>query len=52
MKQNARLPENAEEGKADQTGKADSPAVDEAGAGARRMAMSEVRLAGESPGSS
>ena len=31
-------------------GKADLPAVDEAGAGAGRMAMSEVRLAGEPPG--
>ena len=46
------LSKDAEEGKADQAGEADLPAVDEAGAGARRMAMSKVRLAGKSPGPS
>jgi hypothetical protein len=44
------LCKDAEEGKADQAGEADLPAVDEASAGARRMAMSEVRVIGESPG--
>ena len=44
------LSKDTEEDKADQAGKADLPAVDEAGAGARRMAMSEVRLAREPPG--
>jgi hypothetical protein len=42
--------QNAEEDKADQTWEANLPAVDKAGPRARRMAMSEVRLAGESPG--
>jgi len=44
------LSKDAEEGKADQAGEADLPAVDEGGAEARRMAMSEVRLAGKPPG--
>jgi len=44
------LSKGAEEGEADQAWKTNLPAVDEAGAGARRMAMSEVRLAGKSPG--
>ena len=44
-----RVPEDAEEGEADQARAADLPAVDEAGAGARRLAVSEVRVIGESP---
>src|ERR1019366_6787262 len=43
---------NAEKSKSHQTGKADLPTVDEAGAGAGPMAMPEVRRARESPGSS
>ena len=42
---NWRQRENAEESKADQAGQADLPAADEAGAGAGRVAMSEVRVA-------
>jgi hypothetical protein len=44
------LRENVEEREADQAGKANLPAVKEAGAGARRMTLPEVRLAGEPPG--
>ena len=44
------VPEDAEEGEADQAGAADLPAVDEAGAGTGRLAMSEVRLVGEPAG--
>jgi hypothetical protein len=47
-----REPANAEESIADQTGEADIPAADEAGAGAGRMAMSEVRVTGEPAGPS
>ena len=44
--------QNAEEDKADQTGEANLPALDEEGAGARQMAMSKVQLAGKPPGAS
>jgi hypothetical protein len=47
-----RQPEDAEVGKADQAEEAGVSAFDEAGAGARRMAMSKVRIAGEPPGPS
>jgi hypothetical protein len=39
-----RASENAEESEADQAGKAGLLALDEAGAGAGRLAMSEVRV--------
>jgi hypothetical protein len=39
--------QNAEEDKAAQAGEADLPALDEAGAGAGRLAVSEVRLVGQ-----
>jgi hypothetical protein len=42
--------QNAEEDKTDQTWEANLPALDEAGAGAGRMAMSEMRLAGKPAG--
>ena len=45
-----RQPANAEESEANQAGEADLPAVNEASAGARRVAMSKVRLSGKSPG--
>ena len=42
---NWRPQKNAEESETDQTGEADLPAADEAGARARRMALSKVRIA-------
>ena len=41
-----------EEGETDQAREADLPQLDEAGAGAGRLAVSEMRVIGESPGSS
>jgi hypothetical protein len=49
---NRSLRENAEESEADQAGEADLPALDEAGVGAGRLAVSKVRLIGKSPGPS